>query len=826
MSDGWTPARSSSPEIGRFPVPLTRFIGRRGEIARVRALLGDGRLVTLTGGGGIGKSRLALEVGRRHLPELHGRVWWLDLSAAAGRPSIEGLAGRALRLRDVGGRSSLDTILAGIGPEPGLLVLDECESVLEPAASFAAALLRGHAALRILATSRIRLGISGEVTYQVPPLGSTGGRGGRMSVERDDAVALFVHRVRMHDPGFTMTNADAARALEICHRLDGMPLAIELAAARTRHIDLEALARRLDDQPSLLVDGARDLPDRQRSIAAAVDWSYRLLSPAARRVFCTVAVPPDGFDAPMAMALDRRQSASTIEGAIVELAEHSLVVSAGPKRRYRLLEPVRQHALALLRRQRRELRLRRRLSAYAAAIAGAWAASAWTHLAQDAAARLDVEYDNVLAALEWSLGADSATALDIAADLASFWGRRGLLREGRAWLGRALDAAPAHPRRYAALAGLAELTLDLGDLAACRPLVEAALEGATSAGDAAAAARARIIQGNLAAPDHDRIRVVRDEAIASTRESGREEIICRVDGAFADLEWVNGDPDEAVALARRALDLAHRLGIPALALDPAAVLARAATFTEDPGADALWKEYLRHARALDDSAAVRQGLLFVALRAAWRGDRRAAVEGLRELARLDRQVGSEWSQMRLVEAVGLVLLRLGRPLEGLRLVFWKEYATGPDWIDSPAWWGHVRSEVERALPGLETRLRASWPELSRWSVDEALSVAEEQLAVLASEGDLPIAGSSARRERQAIETDDRWEACLTSRQREVLDLVAEGWTNAEIGRRLRISPETVRKHLENTYLKLEVNSRIGALARTGRAPADQPARSG
>ena len=278
--------------VHNLPVQLTSLVGREAEIGDVRQLLADNRLVALTGAGGAGKTRLAVEIAARIAPEFGDGVWYVDLAPVTHPAVVPVTVARALGLPDQPGRSTMDTLLRFVRDRHMLVVLDNCEHVLDASAELVVALLAGAPGLTVLATSREPIGVSGEATWRVPSLSVA-----------DAAIELFADRARLAQTGFTISSDNAAVVAEICGRLDGMPLAIELAAARVRALSLAEILEGLHDRFRLLTGGARTAVRRQQTLRASVDWSHALLSEPERVLFRRLAVFLAGFDLDAAHAV-------------------------------------------------------------------------------------------------------------------------------------------------------------------------------------------------------------------------------------------------------------------------------------------------------------------------------------------------------------------------------------------------------------------------------------------------------------------------------------------------------------------------------------------
>jgi predicted ATPase/transcriptional regulator with XRE-family HTH domain len=448
------PAAWSVPVL---PVALTSFVGREQELAEVRGLLESTRLLSLTGSGGVGKTRLALEVARTSADG----PWtpaFVELAPLLEGPSVVTAVASALGVTERPGRAPLDTLAEAIGPRAILLVLDNCEHLVVACAELADRLLRNCPRLRILATSREPLGVVGESIWRVPSLAvpdGTGGAAGPLGAtsaapeptESFAAIRLFGERTRLVLPGFTLTAGNLAAVVQICRRLDGVPLAIELAAARMAVLSADQIAARLDDRFKLLSGGGRTAPVRQRTLLETVEWSYGLLGDAERRLFDRLSIFAGGWTLEAIEAIMAPQAAneSTLD-LLSGLVSKSLVLAeptpAGPFR-YRILETLRQYG-------------RDRLEA-----AGAVEAARRSHaehylwLAETAEpelrgphqdtwlARLELEHDNFRAALAWSRESTNGAeiGLRLAGALGWFWYIHGYSGEGRRQLGPALQHA-------------------------------------------------------------------------------------------------------------------------------------------------------------------------------------------------------------------------------------------------------------------------------------------------------------------------------------------------------------------------------------------------
>jgi predicted ATPase len=471
-------ARFGDPGASNIPRATTSLIGRDGTAADAVALLrrSDTRLVTFSGPGGTGKTRLALEVGARLRDSFEGGTWLVSLAQLTDPESVPSAIARVLQLRDQENASLLDALAGHIGGRRLLLVLDNFEQVIA-AAPWLSELLVRVPTLKVLVTSRVVLRLSDEHEFPVPPLEIPELRptAGARALETYPSVKLFADRARAAEPSFKLDANNAATVAEICARIDGLPLAIELAAARIRVMSPDAILARLGQRLHVLTGGARDLPQRHQTLRHAIGWSYELLREPERRLFIRLAVFAGGC------TIDTAEAVCNVDGAlgidvldgIAALLGASLLTLDGrdvpqPAPRLRMLETIREFALELLSHDR---------SAHAVRD---WHRQWYLDLAHRAApkltgpeqeswlAMLASEHANLRVALERSRQAEDAEAmLAFGAALWRYWLVRGHLREGAAWLDRALSL-PADERldalRADALTGAAQLTQNVGDL--------------------------------------------------------------------------------------------------------------------------------------------------------------------------------------------------------------------------------------------------------------------------------------------------------------------------------------------------------------------------
>jgi len=445
-----------------LPPAATSFIGREAEIAELTELIGASRLVTITGPGGSGKTRLAMETARRSIPRFDAGVRQVSFDPELDPSLVASAIAEAFGVVDQEESTVLDRLVAEIGAKDVLLVVDGCEHVLDETARALEFLMEAAPRLRVLATSRESLNVAGERVWPAPPLSLPTGTVGVETAMRSDAVRLFHDRAVARDPRFALTGANIEAVLSICRRLDGIPLAIELAVARIPAMAPAEIERRLDDCFRVLSGGRRGGPARHQTLRAALDWSHDLLSEPERVLYRRLAVFAGGFDLEQAESVSGFGVLPEVDvlDTLARLVDKSLVVSRRDhedRTRYRLLEPLRQHAEEHLRAAREVDEVARRHAEHMAAFAD----RAYDERIRDPARwveRLERDHDNLRAALAWTAAHDAALDLRLTGALAWFWQMHGHYREGRQALRRALGRERGRTRETArALAGASVL---------------------------------------------------------------------------------------------------------------------------------------------------------------------------------------------------------------------------------------------------------------------------------------------------------------------------------------------------------------------------------
>ena len=563
------PLRSLDAFPNNLPDQLTTFVGRAEELAQLREAIGETRLLTLTGAGGAGKTRLALQLAADLLERFPDGVWWVDLAPISDPQLVaEALAG-VLGVRPLPGMTMVDACANYLSSARALVALDNCEHLLSGSAEVAEALLHACSELVVIATSRTPLGVAGETDWRVPPLSLPPPERRRDTLEavgQFDAVRLFIERARKARPNFAVTNENAPAVAEICTELDGLPLAIELAAARVRMMSVEQIALGLGDRFHLLTGGTRAVLPRHQTLRASVDWSHELLGDDERTLLRRLSVFAGGFTLDLAEAVcaDDVLARVTILDLLTSLVDKSLVVTedrAGAVR-YRLLETVRRYALERL------------LDAGEAAGVRDRHRDAMVDLAETIAPQLhgpgqqkwldvlDREAANLTAALDHAVATDGERALRLAVALTFWWRVRGLLRAGERGLSRALEAAaptPSSLRAYA-LWGAGYMAGFLGDFAPAFARSEEAEAVAEEVEDQAALARALGGQSSLRVlrnPPGSRQRLERIYRLAQASGEDWDMMYAKLNLAFS--YTLCGQWDEGEAELEEALPLIEQM---------------------------------------------------------------------------------------------------------------------------------------------------------------------------------------------------------------------------------------------------------------------------
>jgi predicted ATPase len=584
------PQSHDAVKSNNLPSSRNDFIGREKDVAEVQDLLDRHRLVTLVGSGGVGKTRLALQVGTELLDRYPDGVWFVDFAPINDPELVSSVIAQALGMSQQEGRRVDEAIPLWLERKKLLLIFDNCEHVLETVASLADAILKPAQDVRIVATSRQALNIVGEEPLRIP------------SLDVPAAIALFVSRATTADRSFSLTDDTAPIVADICRRLDGIPLAIELAAARVKVLPVPRLAERLNERFKLLTGGSRSALPRQQTLHALLDWSYDLLTEQEQRLFARLGIFAGGFDLDAATNVCGGEGLDELDilDLVGSLSDKSLVVAdtSGEHERYRLLESTAAYALEKLGAAAEDDALARRHAEYFRDQANAAAERSGTGSTFAWLAGVELELDNYRTALAWALtqGNDAALGGAIAGDLSALWSEAGLGVEGRYWIGLALervseaeqpqiaarlwsalsmsssgkrsyDEADRAMQLYAtvnyapgaarAQQKLAWALFNMGRLDEAKPMIEQALAKLRACGDASDVANCLDMQASIEWLRGD-IRVARDyyaQALAAHKAIGNEAGIAIVLGNMAEVDFAGGHPEQALRAASEALEI-------------------------------------------------------------------------------------------------------------------------------------------------------------------------------------------------------------------------------------------------------------------------------
>ena len=551
-----------------LPHQVSAFIGREAEMERIKELLRGTRLLTLTGAGGVGKTRLALQASAEMLYEYPDGVWLVELASLSDGGLLHQALATVLDVREEPGRALADAVVSHLREKQALILLDNCEHLVEACAQLAEHMTKQCPATRILATSREALRADGETVWRVPSLSvphpEPGIRPQPEQLTQYAAVRLFIDRATKADPGFTITSGNAPAVAEICARLDGIPLAVELAAARANSLTLQQIEQRLDQRFQLLTGGRRTALPRQQTLEATVAWSHELLSEAEKLLFSRLSVFAGGFTLEGAEAVCSGDGIGATDTADImgELIAKSLVIPG--KGRYWMLETLREYGRHRLE-QAGDTEARRRLHAgfYASLAEEAGVGlqgpeqSAWL-------SRLDTEHANLRAALEWSLDREPETGARLAASACGFWQVRGYWSEARSWLDKyaAIEDAVPTGLRSTLMSSSGSLAWRQGDYREASALCEAGLALAREAGDPERTARALRALATVARELRDRPRAVSllQESLQLARAVGDPGPIATTLSALACAYGDVGSATAARASQEEALAIARPLG--------------------------------------------------------------------------------------------------------------------------------------------------------------------------------------------------------------------------------------------------------------------------
>ncbi|MFL5673904.1 MAG: ATP-binding protein [Chloroflexota bacterium] len=755
------PTRATAAS-GNLPVDLTSFVGRREGLAELKRTLAATRLLTLTGAGGVGKTKLAIHAGRESARAYPDGVWFVELAPIDDPELVPQAVFTALGLQDHSSTWAVSTLSSYLAARRPLLILDNCEHVHDAAAIIAGTLLRACPGVRILATSRQALGVTGEVVIDVPGLSLPDeGAASPDALVRSDAVALFVERARAAQPGLAVDAGNAAAILSICTRLDGIPLALELAAVRLTSLGLQALDDGLAARLAALGTGDRSLSRRQQTLEGAIDWSYQLLSEQERVLWARLSIFAGGFelDAAQAVCSGDALDASDIPDLVGSLVEKSVVKRRAGEAadRFRLLEPLRQFGRERLREAGEETILRRRHRDWVIELSAVAGANDGRQV--EAFERVRIERANVWSALDFCLSdpAEAESGAAICQGLWGYWASQGPATEVRTLYAALLDQIPDRGRSRGHLLWISSFA-------------------AASQGDHATA----LASGT--------------ESLEIGRSIGDPEVVAWALQSLGVTAYLTNRLDDAIDYANETLALAKAMGWQFTWLSAATLLGVAHTFRGELDAGiAIARDGIRLSEELGETWERAYLLHFLAVASLHKGEPEEAEGYARQCLELKRALGDLIGMASAVEALALIAMGRGSSersatLLGAGEAIWRSI---PTTILAPYRADHDRTEAEaRAALGaaaFEAAHRAGLAMTRDEVVDYALEIRR------------PATSPAVR------STSD---SPLSRREMEVAGLVADGATNAQVAARLFISERTVESHVASIFNKLGVDTRL------------------
>ncbi|MBI5302769.1 MAG: tetratricopeptide repeat protein [Chloroflexi bacterium] len=798
--------------LDNLPIPLTRFIGREKEIAEVIRLSEQTRLLTLTGSGGCGKTRLALEVATRLADSFEHGVALVEFAPLNDPALVPQAVAHVLDVRESANQSLSQSLANFLRPQQFLLVLDNCEHLIMESAHLVEELLQACPRLSILATSREALNVAGETTWRIPPLQIPDPMTTTTpeTLLTSDSACLFVDRASSIEQTFAATSDNANAIAQICFRLDGMPLAIELAATRVKTLSVEQIAARLDDRFRLLTTGNRTAPTRQQTLRATMDWSYALLSDEERITLNRLSVFAGGWTPEAAEAICA--DVSDVLDLLSRLVDKSLVIAEtrDGATRYRMLETIRQYAWEKLNETGKvEGTYNRHLDFF-------------LHLAEEAEPnlvgpdplkwlrRLDSEYGNLRLALRAAVEFKATDkGLCLVCALGQFWEARGYFSEGRAlatlFLASSAEMDPSTKLICAqVLFHVGWLAVLQNDYVTGDSLLQESIALCQELGDDTGAARA-LVPLSFAALNHGNSALANsliDKALALLTPQGEKHtlaqalnirgIVLREQGDYAS---ARASMDESLAL-RRALEDKRAI---ATSLNDIGATAFA---QGDPGAEAMLETSLKMRQELDEQFGIPRCLHDLGAVALNQGDLVRAHTHYSEGLAIFRDQGDKRNAIKCLEGLAGVAAASSQFVNAAILLGAAEVARERIGVPLPKTW---RANYERALSIIQqqldnTILASTWSEGRALSLGQAIEYALTEIKI----PDAPDAPASALSPRQAAKEKF---GGLTVREREVAALIAQGKSNREMAETFVLSERTIEGYVGNILNKLGFSAR-------------------